>query len=104
MSTTLDIETRKMPDKYWVYVWGIFALAIMVFCIPEGIVFALWSGLILSGIITFWIAGIYTLWFEASLFYKILAVFFGGLIMILFVLFIQQLYEKLLLKPVQQKA
>jgi len=87
-----------MPSKYWGYVFGIILIPIIVGYYGEGVIFAIEMGIILAGILTLWMIGVSSLWFADSIISKILAIFFGGAIAVIFVIVIQFIYEQIIIK------
>lgn len=105
----MDIVDRRiylntdntLPGKYWIYVWGIlaifFAFSYVAF-MPEGLGVAVLMSIVVAVFFTAWLILVHLLWFEGSLLLKILALIFGGLFAVIFVIIIQFAYEKLILK------
>jgi hypothetical protein len=90
-----------MPFKYWLYVWGMlvafFAFSYVAFA-PEGFSVAILMSIIVAALITLWLVAVHLMWFEGSLLLKVLALIFGGLFAVVFVILIQFVYENLILK------
>jgi hypothetical protein len=76
----------------------IIAIPIIALYSGEGLGLAIVMGGVLSGIVTLWMLAISSLWFAESIIYKILAVFFGGFFIVIFVIVIQFIYEQLVYK------
>ncbi|MDW7732965.1 MAG: hypothetical protein SCH66_11120 [Methanolobus sp.] len=87
---------NTIPSKYWLYVWGIlvvfFALSYAAF-MPEGFSMAILTSILVAGAFTLWLVVLHLMWFEGSLLLKILALIFGGLFAVVFVILIQFVYE-----------
>lgn len=98
MSETLIYENPKIPDKYWVYAWVALVIILSFSTITDGVISAIMGSAFLSGIFVFWVAGVYTLWFGDSNFYKFLGIVFGGIVAVFLVVVIQMLYEDVFLK------
>lgn len=90
-----------MPSKYWLYVWGIlvvfFAFSYAAF-MPEGSGMVILTSILVAGAFTLWLVVVHLMWFTGGLLLKILALIFGGLFAVVFVILIQFGYENLILK------
>ncbi|MGM0770985.1 MAG: hypothetical protein ACQESU_05190 [Halobacteriota archaeon] len=88
---------KKMPTKYWPYVWFVLSVLILVFYStfsPEDLIIAVLMTAAFAAFVTFWLAVVHLIWFSDSLLYKLIAIIFGGLFAVVAVVIIQFVYEK----------
>ncbi len=94
---------KMMPSGYWAYVWGLlilFFVSSYLAFMPGGAVTAIIVSILVAAVTTLWLAVVYVLWFTGGLLYKLLALILGGLAAVLVAIFIQLVYENLVLKRV----
>jgi len=90
-----------MPPRYWLYVWGIsvifFALSYVAYS-PEEVASGIMSSIAVAGFFTLWLAITHALWYAGHILLKILAVIFGGIVLVVLALVIQFVYENFVWK------
>lgn len=94
-------QDKRMPARYWIYVWALLALFFAfsyVAFMTRWLVSAFLTSIMVSVLITLWLATVHWIFFADSLLYKIVAVIFGGVFFVVAAILIQLIYEGLVLK------
>lgn len=93
---------KMLPDKYWFYISGLVVFFLLLFFVPfvrvEGFGAAIISMVLIAIVFTTLLLVVHHLWFSDSIILKILALVFGGFVAVLIVIFIQFVYENVILK------